>query len=108
MRLKFVMLRVETDVLKQLVHEHNDVHVVGEQLKKRYLDDPANTFKLLQKAELPLHDMISTVLMIEKFEDNRLDNGLDLRHRLFSENRDAVALVERFLRDSSMTIERLK
>ena len=108
MRLKFVLLRVETEALKQLVHDHNDVHIVGDQIRRMFLENPETTFQKLEETELYLQDLITAVLMIEKLEDNPLDNGLDLRHRLFSENPEAIILVNRFLKDPKMTIENLK
>ena len=58
--------------------------------------------------QLSHQDLITAVLMIEKLEDNKLENGLDFRHRLFSANQAAISLVEKFIKDASMTIENLK
>ncbi len=106
--MKFVLLKEDCEVLKQLVLEHNDVQIVGDQIRHRYLQNIDATLRRLEKVELCLQDLITAVLMIEKLEDNRLENGLDLRHRLFSENADAIYLVERLIKDPSMTIESLK
>lgn len=99
---------METDFFKQIVHELNDVNLVTDVVKEKFLQNPEETFGQLENAQIQLQDLITVVLMIEKLEENKLDNGLDLRHRLFSENRDAIALMERFLKDPAMTIENLK
>lgn len=108
MRLKFVLLKVDIEVFRQLVLEYKDVQIVGDQIRHRYLQNVDATIRKLEGIELGLQDLITAVLMIEKLEDNRLENGLDLRHRLFSENADAINLVEKLLKDPAMTIESLK
>lgn len=77
-------------------------------VKAKYISKIDKTFANLDTMELQHQDLISTVLTIEKMPDCRLENGLDLRHKLFSENDRAIDLVTKFLRDRSMTIESMK
>ena len=91
-----------------MIQDQSEVHQVADHVRQKYLLDRDEICQKLKSVQIPLQDLISTVLMIEKLEDNILDNGLDLRHRLFSENAQAIALVERFLRDKTATIDSLK
>jgi hypothetical protein len=90
------------------MNEGKDSETATLSIRKKYLANLNKTFENLETTDLQHQDLISTVLTIEKMPDCRLENGLDLRHKLFSENDRAIDLVTKFLRDRSMTIESMK
>lgn len=101
-------MKNNVEPIRRLLNDGVEANEASEKIKEEYLRSLNKTFAELDSLDVSQQDLFTAILTIEKTPEMKLENGLELRHKLFSENQETIELVTKFLKDRTMTLDLLK